>query len=160
MQNGQTFDCQERVRKGSSPEFGIIIAALSQVRGARVRGVARGHPAFALFCPFIHAFPILKFCAQSVPSCMRDVGTGQRRLREDAASADAKARMEDGGWKMEAAGAAFWAKSMMLTERSGEKSPAHSIAHIPLTFIPLTFPLSFRFSPALNGWRHFRDNLR
>jgi len=92
--------------------------------------------------------------------CMRDVGTGQRRLREDAASADAKARMEDGGWKMEAAGAAFWTKSMMLTERSGEKSPAHSIAHIPLTFIPLTFRLSFPPSPALNGWRQFRDNLR
>ena len=91
---------------------------------------------------------------------MRDVGTVQHRLREDAASADAKARMEDGGWKMEEAGAAFWAKSMTLTERSGEKSPARAIGFIPLTFIPLTFPLSFRFSPALNGWRQFRDNLR
>jgi hypothetical protein len=61
---------------------------------------------------------------------MRDVGTVQRRLREDAASAGA---------------------------HGGEQSPARqfpirAIGFIPLTFIPLTFPSS----PALNGWRTIR----
>ena len=65
---------------------------------------------------------------------MRDVGTVQRRLREDAASAGAQ---------------------------GGEQSPARqfpirAIGFIPLTFIPLTFPLSFPSSPARNGWRPTR----
>jgi hypothetical protein len=57
----------------------------------------------------------------------------QRRLQEDAASAGAEA---------------------------GEQSPVPAIGFIPLTIIPLTFPLSFPSSPVLNGWRQFRDNLR
>jgi hypothetical protein len=61
--------------------------------------------------------------------CMRDVGKGGRPIREDAASTG---------------------------RAGGEKSPAHPIAHIPLTIIPLSFPSA----PALNGWPQFRDNLR
>ena len=63
---------------------------------------------------------------------MRDVGRVQRRLREDAVSASAP---------------------------GGDKSPARAIGYIPLTVIPLTFPLSFPSSAALNGRRQFRDNL-
>jgi hypothetical protein len=70
--------------------------------------------------------------------CMRDVGKGRGRIREDAASSGSQ---------------------------GGEKAPAspfpiRAIGFIPLPFIPLTFPLSFPSSPALNGWRQFRDNLR